>query len=138
VTPRDPLIERARDVLERAPDVVLGILFGSLARGEARSDSDVDIAVSFASSDVSLRRELELQGELELALGRTVDLVALDAAEPPLKWRIARDGVCLLDRAGVGWNRFRIAAAIEHDDMKYTVDRALAAQHRRLLAGAGR
>ena len=65
-------------------------------------------------------------------------LRALDRAQPTLQWRVARDGICLLDRTGRAWNRFRIAAAIEHADMKHTMDRALAAEHRRLLAGARR
>ncbi len=134
----DTIISRARGVLDRAPDVVLCVVFGSRARGEARVDSDVDLAVSFASSDVTLRRELQLQGELELALGLVVDLVSLDRAEPPLAWRVARDGICVLDRSGHAWNRFRIATAIEHAEMKTTMDRALAAQHRRLVEGARR
>jgi predicted nucleotidyltransferase len=84
----------ALETFSRAPRTLRwASFFGSFARDEARCDSDADIAVSFARADIPLRRELDLQRELELTLGRDVDLVSLDRAEPPLKWRVARDGI---------------------------------------------
>lgn len=51
-------------------------LFGSYARGEARSDSDVDIYCS--SGDIkSLFMLSHLKGELEEALGKKVDVVTI-------------------------------------------------------------
>ena len=51
-------------------------LFGSYARGEARSDSDVDIYCS--SGDIkSLFALSHFKGELEEALGKEVDVVTI-------------------------------------------------------------
>ena len=51
-------------------------LFGSYARGEARSDSDVDIYCS--SGDIkSLFMLSHFKGELEEALGKKVDVVTI-------------------------------------------------------------
>ena len=51
-------------------------LFGSYARGEARSDSDVDIYCS--SGDIkSLFTLSHFKGELEEALGKEVDVVTI-------------------------------------------------------------
>ena len=52
---------------------VLGI-FGSLARNEARPDSDVDVLADFLSG-TTLFRAVETQIELETLLGRPVDLI---------------------------------------------------------------
>jgi uncharacterized protein len=56
----------------------LGV-FGSVARGEDRPDSDVDLLVSFVpESRVSLLELVQMEGELELMLGKKVDLVTRD------------------------------------------------------------
>ncbi len=48
-------------------------LFGSIARGEEREDSDIDLLVDF-SEPVGLFQFIELQQWLESLLGRKVDL----------------------------------------------------------------
>jgi predicted nucleotidyltransferase len=49
-------------------------LFGSVLRGEIRSDSDVDVLVTFAEPDILPDRQIMKQ-ELERIFGRKVDLV---------------------------------------------------------------
>ena len=50
-------------------------VFGSVARGDARPDSDVDVAIDFApNSKTSLFDIIRLKEELEAALGRPVDI----------------------------------------------------------------
>jgi len=49
-------------------------IFGSVARGEAREDSDVDLLIKL-KKPVSLYTFFDLNDELENALGRKVDLV---------------------------------------------------------------
>jgi predicted nucleotidyltransferase len=63
------------------PDVVGVYLFGSRARGEARPDSDLDLAV-LCDPPASLDRLLQLEGELDAALGLRVQLVDLGRAKP--------------------------------------------------------
>lgn len=51
-------------------------LFGSYARGEARSDSDVDIYCS-EGDVITLYNEVDFIKELEKALGKKVDVVTI-------------------------------------------------------------
>jgi predicted nucleotidyltransferase len=51
-------------------------LFGSVARGEARADSDVDLLVEFEpDKDWSLLDMAQLRAEAEVLFGRKVDLI---------------------------------------------------------------
>ena len=63
----------------RAAGAAYATVFGSLARGEARPDSDIDVAVSFGkpmSSDL----RLAVTGIVADAAARSVDLVDLESA----------------------------------------------------------
>ena len=62
-------------------------LFGSVARDEARADSDVDLLVEFDGSP-SLHTFLELKRHLEAWLGCLVDLVTRGAIPPRKRPRI--------------------------------------------------
>ena len=67
-------------------------VFGSVARGEERPDSDVDILVEFNRS-VGLFEFLDVKERLEALLGRTVDLATLDALKPQMRGRILSEVV---------------------------------------------
>jgi len=67
-------------------------LFGSVVRGEAKSDSDVDILVEF-SKPVGLFAFLEVKERLERLLGRRVDLVTRSALHPRLRDSILKEAV---------------------------------------------
>ena len=70
-------------MLEGRADVRLAYLFGSMARGEGRASSDLDVGVVF--SPVPAAAELDrLATGLETAAGRRVDLVVLNDAPPLL------------------------------------------------------
>lgn len=56
-------------------------IFGSVARGEATVDSDIDFLVDF-SEDSSLFDLLHLADELEQLLGCRVDVVAVGGLKP--------------------------------------------------------
>jgi hypothetical protein len=67
-------------------------LFGSTARGEDRTDSDVDLLVDFARP-VGLFGFLEVKGYLEHLLGRSVDLVTARALRPEVCDTVLREAV---------------------------------------------
>jgi predicted nucleotidyltransferase len=69
-------------------------LFGSVARGTPRSDSDVDIAVAGCPPD----RFYALAAALERALALPLDLVDLDRAPADLAAAIRAGGIRLLPR----------------------------------------
>jgi hypothetical protein len=65
-------------------------VFGSVARGEADAQSDIDLVVSF-SKRISLLKMVTLEREISEALGMDVDLLTEDAISPYLRERIKRD-----------------------------------------------
>ena len=67
-------------------------LFGSVARDEARDDSDVDFLVEFTGSP-SFDRFMDLKFLLEDALGIPVDLVTRRALKTTLRSEVERDAV---------------------------------------------
>lgn len=67
-------------------------LFGSIVRGEAHSDSDIDVLVEF-SGPVTFDRYMELKFFLEDLLGCKVDLVLRDTLKPRLRERILAEAV---------------------------------------------
>lgn len=57
-------------------------LFGSVVRGEARPDSDVDLLVEFAPGQKTFDRFMALVDLLERILGHSVELVTIEALSP--------------------------------------------------------
>lgn len=76
-------------------DVVACYVFGSVARGTAREDSDVDVAVLFTTPPVSTMDSpvFAIADDLQEQLRKPVDVIALETASPDLIHRILRDGV---------------------------------------------
>lgn len=77
------------------PGVRLVILFGSLAAGQERSDSDLDLAVD-AGHRLTAVEKLTLMNKLAERTGRPVDLVDLQTVGEPLLGQILRHGKRLL------------------------------------------
>lgn len=67
-------------------------LFGSVARDEARDDSDVDLLVEF-SQPVGLFHFIELQQWLEFILGCKVDLGTLRSLKTDIKEQVLREAI---------------------------------------------
>jgi len=74
----------------RQSGVVQIAIFGSMARGEANQQSDIDLVAKF-SKPISLLRVTALERQLSEALGRKVDLLTEAAISPYLQERIKRD-----------------------------------------------
>ena len=69
-------------------------VFGSFARGEQRSRSDVDILVEFDEVP-GLLQFVRIEEHLRRLLGRKVDLVRKEGLRPELKDHILREVVYL-------------------------------------------
>ena len=74
----------------RQNGIVQIALFGSVARGEADQQSDIDLVVEF-SERISLLRFAALERRLSEALGRRVDLLTEAAISPYLREKIKSD-----------------------------------------------
>ena len=70
-------------------------IFGSLAKGEAKTSSDVDILVEI-KSNISLLDFIGIKIELEEVLKMRVDLVEYDTIKPIIKERILAEQVVIL------------------------------------------
>ena len=69
-------------------------VFGSVARGEERPDSDVDFLVDF-EPDASLLDLIGLKEDFEAVLGRPADIVTAEGVSPFLRDRILKEAVPL-------------------------------------------
>ncbi len=76
------------------PDLIALYRFGSQAKGSARPDSDVDLAVLARHPILALRR-FELAQELAAQLHRDVDLVDLRTASTVMRMQVISTGECL-------------------------------------------
>ena len=65
-------------------------VFGSMARGEATEQSDIDLLVRF-SKRKSLLELVRLEREVAAALGRKVDLLTESAISPYLWDKVRRE-----------------------------------------------
>jgi predicted nucleotidyltransferase len=75
--------------------------FGSRVTGEARPDSDLDLAVLLGTGrHMPVAERLAVIDRLQRAVGLPVDLIVLDEARLPVKFEIIRHGAVLwqLDR----------------------------------------
>lgn len=86
------IIAAHEDELRRRHVATLSV-FGSVARGEARPDSDVDLLVEFDGSPVGLFDLVELRAFLESVLGRPVDLVTNKSIKRQLRARVLNEAI---------------------------------------------
>lgn len=84
-------IHKAAAVLANHPEIKLAIVFGSVARGHARPDSDIDIGVK-ADRPLTSQQKMHLIEDLAFATGRPVDLIDLSVVGEPLLGEILKHG----------------------------------------------
>lgn len=71
-------------------------IFGSLARGEGRADSDVDVLIDLRrDARVGLVALQRMQAELAALFGRPVDLVTRDGLNRHIRDEVLRDAQVL-------------------------------------------
>lgn len=105
------------------------VLFGSYARGTARPDSDMDVAVRTTRPDYAQRDpdaealwEMHLFADLSAILKppEGLDLVVLNRADSTLLYEVARYGFPFYQREAGSFHQFRSYAARRfYDDAKF-------------------
>jgi predicted nucleotidyltransferase len=93
------LLSALRRALRTEPNVRLAVLYGSAARDDDTSDSDVDLLVSLSEDRADAAIKLAVR--LERALGRDVDVARLNSVRdtaPLLLLQALDEGRLVLDR----------------------------------------
>jgi hypothetical protein len=127
------LADELAGVFERYPPVALAYVFGSVARRQARPDSDLDVGVVFSERGGSARRHLTLLGELAARLEgvggyERVDLVVLESQGPIFCHRVISEGVLVYERDPERRVDFESDTFIRAMDFRPTYDLAVRGQ----------
>jgi uncharacterized protein len=115
------LIEHIR---KSVPSLIALYRFGSQAKGTARPDSDIDLAV-LARDPIPNIRRFELAQELATQLHRDVDLVDLRSASTVMRMQAISTGECLFSAS----NRLQG----EFEDLVYSTYARLNEERREIL-----
>ena len=86
-----------RDAVASEPTVAVAYLFGSVARGDAGPDSDLDVGLVFTDRDLAARERAEVCARVADALARRtgvspVDVVDLEVQGPIFCHRVLLEG----------------------------------------------
>jgi uncharacterized protein len=112
------LLPHLKERLDKDPNVRFALIFGSHARGKARTGSDLDLAVYFNQPPAGLDH-LDLLSELSDLAGHEVDLVVLNRASALLRHQVLKNRIplCIKDRAA--YTTFREKAMADYDTYRY-------------------
>jgi len=113
------------EYLASQPDVVAAYVFGSVAQGRARPQSDVDIAVLLRDdldAEERFARRLRLGGEVERVIGRPTDLVVLNDAPPLLQHQVLKHGRLIFERDRAARVEFEVRAGQIYADLRPMYD----------------
>lgn len=84
-------LQAHKDEMAQRFGVVSVGLFGSYARGEAREDSDIDIAIELRPEKKSLSNFFGIRRYLEQQFGKTVDLGIESTLKPSAREMVAKE-----------------------------------------------
>ena len=130
----DALRQRIRRVLARYPFIEAAYLFGSHAAGRARPDSDVDLAVVGPRSEVQARK-LDILADLTAEGLDRVDLIALDGADPAIRFEAVHLNCLVFARRGFDHGQYFSLALREYFDLEPYLRLQREAYKRRVLGG---
>jgi predicted nucleotidyltransferase len=111
---RDTLGEVLRRLL---PDLRFAYLFGSIAEGRDRPESDVDIAVD-AGAPLSASRMGTVVARLSDHTGRQVDLVDLQVAGPEVRFQVLLRGDVLASPDWQSLIEFQMYTPSQYEDWR--------------------
>lgn len=81
--------EKIVEICERN-DIEFCAVFGSFARGEANTESDIDLLIRFAKPK-SLLGHIGITHQFEDVLGKEVDLITENELSPHIRENVLRD-----------------------------------------------
>lgn len=109
-------------VLNRHPDILAALLFGSFVKGPVTPESDVDIALLYdRKQPYDFMAQLALCEELRAVVNdRKVDLLNLLKADPIIKHQVFANCKILLMRDRDAYNQMWVQSMSAYADVKLT------------------
>lgn len=96
-----PTLSGLRQALRTEPNVLLAVVYGSIARGDADEDSDVDLLIEFKHDDPRIasgvRNRLQRVIDREVGVAR---LARVERSAPLVLAQVLDEGRVLVDRGG--------------------------------------
>ncbi|HLQ38738.1 MAG TPA: nucleotidyltransferase domain-containing protein [Planctomycetota bacterium] len=118
---RDQVIALLRRYFAGRQDLVAAYLFGSVARGEARATSDIDVGILLRKGKPRELADFDpvfaIQADLEREFRRKVDVVSMNGAPADLLHRILRDGIVVHDQDHRRRVEFELRTRTEYFDL---------------------
>ena len=127
--------QRIIQYLYNHDQVIAAWLFGSMAQGRARQDSDIDVAILFApglTKDQLFNLKLKVAVELTEQVGREVDIVDMVSAPPYLQHQVRKTGRLLLEKD----HHYRVAFDVESRRIYFDLAPILAFRNQSLFQRA--
>lgn len=123
------LLKKLNMYFQNRDDVTFAYLFGSVAKNQSHSESDVDIGVYFTPSGRRLEYESEnrylgedeIWSDLERLIGRNVDMVVLNRAASTLFSTVLNEGQLLFSKDDNILNRLSGAVFDLAEDFRYFI-----------------
>jgi predicted nucleotidyltransferase len=102
---------------EKNYDILLAFVFGSVAKGRERDESDIDIAILFSKSP-SFDASFKVKDEISDILKKEVDLAILNDASPILGMQVLKYGKLLFERNKGEYSKFFVKTMNFYYDLK--------------------
>lgn len=128
------VIDAAENLLNAEADIVLAIVYGSYAAGNAREESDLDIAVA-GRQKLTPEERLNLAEKLERATGKSVDLRDLRALEGLILVQVLSKGRVLVRKDPVLLGNLTVKMLSFQEDLWPQVRPVLEANAREFARG---
>ena len=126
----DQRIAILQKYLSALPILSTAWVFGSVVRGTARANSDIDIAVMFHEKCSDTERfdsRLKLMNDLSALVNYDVDVIDIEATPLFLQHQVRKGGILIVDKERKRRIEFDVRSRREYFDMKPTIDRRTSA-----------
>lgn len=117
----DEILRSLKKFLEKDPNILFALVFGSAAEGKLRNDSDIDVAV-YIKKLLNPLEYLKLATELSEMIKREIHLVVLNEASPLLRHQIMKNNKILFIKDFDTYANFREKTMTDYDEYLYVSD----------------
>lgn len=128
------IFDQAVSALSSESGLKVAIIYGSVAAGHMRADSDVDLALLF-ESPLDVEQKIQLKTHLERELSRAVDLVDLSTLSGTILKQILCKGRILIKNDTDAFAGLLQRMVYNQTDMMPYVTRTLLERQRRFVNG---